>query len=94
MKQFVVSASGGSPVLIHVIVTTLASKNITDVTVARQALDLCWPDGMMRYWMDALDGADGAPECIEEAVTWIMARMRRRQLVARAWAVHEFLAGL
>ena len=42
----------------------------------------------------AVDGADGAPECIEETVTWIMARMRRRQLVARAWAVHEFLAGL
>jgi hypothetical protein len=42
----------------------------------------------------AVDGADGAPECIEEAVTWIMARMRRRQLVARAGAVHEFLAGL
>jgi hypothetical protein len=41
-----------------------------------------------------VDGADGAPECIEEAVTWIMARMRRRQLVARAWAVHEFLAEL
>jgi hypothetical protein len=42
----------------------------------------------------AVDGADGAPECVEETVTWIIARMRRRQLVARAWAVHEFLAGL
>src|SRR3569623_1054219 len=42
----------------------------------------------------AVDGADGAPECIEQAVTWIMARVRRRQLVARAWAVRGFLAGL